>query len=72
MPKFIVEETVPTWITYRAEVEANSEDEAVAMFKSEQPQGYDVPLWGDVVEGVPVQLEVNGQPYGFRFTARHT
>jgi hypothetical protein len=56
MPRFVVEETVPVWVTYRRIIEAPTAEAAKAAFVG-HPSQEDGPLFGDVVEGAAVQLE---------------
>ena len=55
MPIFIVEESVPTYVTWRAEVEAETEEEAMEKFIEGDYDGEEEgPLWNDAIESLPV------------------
>ena len=54
MPKFIVEESVPSYVTWRAEVEAKSKVEAVKKFIDGDHKGEEGPLFGDAIDSLPV------------------
>ena len=55
MPIFIVEESVPSYVTWRAEVEAESESEAIEKFIEREYDGKDEgPLFEDAIESLPV------------------
>ena len=54
MPTFIVEETVPSFVTWRAEVEAESESEAIRKFLEGEYGGEEGPFFGDAIDSVPI------------------
>jgi hypothetical protein len=58
MPIFIVEESVPSYVTWRAEVEARSETEAVRKFMQGEHGGEEGPLFGDAIDSLPVLRSV--------------
>jgi hypothetical protein len=54
--KFVVEETVPCFVTYRCTIEADSEDHALALFAEGERGDGEQTLFGDVIESIPVEL----------------
>jgi len=55
MPTFIVEESVPSYVTWRAEVEAQSEEEAIEKFIEGDYDGTEEgPLFEDAIDSLPV------------------
>jgi len=58
MPTFVIEETVPVWVTYQAAVEAPTREEAIEDFKSGAEETRT--LFGDTVPGSRVTLTVDG------------
>ena len=62
MNVFIIEETLPCWVTWRRTVKAENEKAALAAFNEgegdpvEGPVGY--PEIGDMVDGYDIELKV--------------
>jgi hypothetical protein len=54
--KFLIEETVPCFVTYRCTIEAESEEHAHALFAEGERGDGEKTLFGDVIEGIPVEL----------------
>ncbi len=61
MPIFIVEESVPQYLTWRAEVEASSEAEAIEKFIDGEHDGEKGPFCGDSIQSLPVLRTVRSQ-----------
>jgi hypothetical protein len=56
--RFIIEETVPCFITYRCTIEADSENHARALFAEGERGDGEQTLFGDVIESIPVDLTI--------------
>ena len=56
--KYVIEETVPCFITYRCKIEAVSEDHARALFADGERGEGEQTLFGDVIDTIPVELTV--------------
>jgi hypothetical protein len=62
MPKFQVEETVASWVTWRCVIEADSEAEASEAFKNgDRGKGEEGPFIGDSIGDEP-ELEIKLLP----------
>ena len=56
--KFVIEETVPCFITYRCTIEANSEEHARALFAEGERGDGEETLFGDAIAGIQVELTI--------------
>jgi hypothetical protein len=56
--KFIIEETVPCFVTYRCTIEADSEEQARALFEEGERCDGEETLFGDAIAGIPVDLTI--------------
>jgi hypothetical protein len=56
--KFLIEETVPCFVTYRCTIEAESEEHARALFAEGQRGDGEETLFGDAIAGIPIELTI--------------
>jgi hypothetical protein len=56
--KFVIEETVPCFVTYRCTIEAKTEEHARALFVEGERGDGEETLFGDAIDGIPVELTI--------------
>jgi hypothetical protein len=62
MPRYIISETAPCWITWTRRVEASSEAEAVALFDEGEGQRLNFPEIGDTLTGYDRIIDCEVEP----------
>ena len=61
MPKFLIYETLPCWVTYVSTVEAKDSTEALEKFGNGEHTQLASPEIGDIIDGYDGNIEV--EPY---------